>query len=256
MPQGFRVAVLASGSRGNATLIQTEQQKILVDLGISTRELEKRLQAVGVAAGDLDGVLITHEHHDHIRGLETFCKKFQVPVYTSLKTMLAIYCALPRLNREHFRQLEGCLQLGDVRVQGFATCHDAADPHGYMFYTKDAKLTYATDLGFVSPTVRPALEDCDYLILESNHDVDLLKTGPYPWRTKQRILSTLGHLSNMTAGETLAGLQKLPQRVVLAHLSQTNNLPELALNTVCGCLDRVGRRTELRVASQNDIVVL
>lgn len=252
----FKVVMLASGSKGNSALISTGKQNFLVDMGISCKMLIARLSEVGLSAGDLDGIFITHEHADHVKGLATFTKKHSVPIYSSEHTWRAILNKDGNIVRSNCRIINGCLQCGEVEVNSFEIPHDAMDPHGYVFKCSGSKCAYITDTGFVTPTVRQAAEEADVLVLEANHDVEMLKNGSYPPVLKQRILSTRGHLSNESAGWLLANLTRVPKSVVLAHLSQENNLPSLAFDTVCNILDGAKLLSDTRVvvAAQDRIV--
>ena len=258
MAKDFQVVMLASGSKGNAALISTDSQRFLVDVGISCRELVKRMQQVGASPEELDGVFVTHEHVDHVKGIVTFAKKYQVPLYASQGTWRAVFSRYPELNRANCRLTGQRLLVGDVSIACFATSHDAAQPQGYSFLWRSGgtKCTYVTDTGFVTPAVREAVQGSDVLILEANHDVEMLKNGSYPYELKQRILGTRGHLSNNTAGQFLLQLEKMPRRIFLAHLSEQNNLPKLALDTVKNILDSKKRlqETKLLVANQHQPV--
>ena len=258
MAKDFQVVMLASGSKGNAALISTDSQRFLVDVGISCRELVKRMQQVGAAPEELDGVFVTHEHVDHVKGIVTFAKKYQVPLYASQGTWRAVFSRYPELNRANCRLTGQRLLVGDVSIACFATSHDAAQPQGYSFLWRsgETKCTYVTDTGFVTPAVREAVLGSDVLVLEANHDVEMLKNGSYPYELKQRILGTRGHLSNNTAGQFLLQLEKMPGRIFLAHLSEQNNLPKLALDTVKNILDSKKRlqETKLLVANQHQPV--
>ena len=252
----FKVTMLASGSKGNSALISTGKQNFLVDMGISCRMLTSRLKEIGFNVEDLDGVLITHEHTDHVNGLGTFTKKYSVPIYSSELTWRAILSKQPNILRHNCRIIGGALRCGEVEINSFEIPHDAVDPHGYVFKCNGSKCAYITDTGFVTSAVRQAAEDADTIILEANHDVEMLKKGIYPPHLKQRILSTRGHLSNESAGWLLANLSRLPENIILAHLSQENNLPHLALDTVRNILDGASLFNEARiiVAAQDRIV--
>ncbi len=259
MLNDFQIIMLASGSKGNAALLSTPRQRFLVDIGISCRALTNRMKEVGVSVEELDGVFITHEHIDHVRGLGTFLKKYQVPVYSSFATWRALLAKDRNLERRNCRTIDNNrLLCGDMEVVSFAIPHDAVDPHGYCFTsrTSGAKCTYLTDAGFVTDTIREAVAGSSALVLEANHDVEMLKNGPYPQQLKQRILSTRGHLSNDSAGHFLTELSTLPEHVVLAHLSEHNNLPQLAQATVQEILDNKHRlqETQLFVAAQDRVV--
>ena len=252
----FKVTMLASGSKGNSALISTGKQNFLVDMGISCKMLTSRLKEVGFCVEDLDGIFLTHEHTDHVKGLATFTKKYTVPIYSSELTWRAILSKEPKIERRNCRIIGGALKCGEVEVNSFEIPHDAVDPHGYVFKCNGSKCAYITDTGFVTPAVRQAAEDADTIILEANHDVEMLKNGIYPPHLKQRILSTRGHLSNESAGWLLANLPRLPENIILAHLSQENNLPRLALDTVRNILDGASLFNEARiiVAVQDSIV--
>lgn len=258
MVNDLQIVMLASGSKGNAALITSSRQRFLVDVGISCRALTARMKEIGVSPEELDGVFLTHEHSDHVKGLATFMKKYNVPVYSSAATWRAILLKEGKLERQRCRLISGSLLCGDMRIDSFPIPHDAADPHGYVFtsQTSGAKCTYLTDAGFITDTIREAVAGSSVLVLEANHDVEMLKNGPYPLQLKQRILSTRGHLSNDTAGIFLSQLPRLPEHVVLAHLSEHNNLPELAQTTVQNILDNKKRlqETELFVAAQDKVV--
>lgn len=256
--KNFQVVMLASGSKGNAALIATEEQRFLVDAGISCRMLTQRLKEVGFTPDDLDGVFITHEHTDHVKGLATLTKKYQLPVYSSEATWRAILARDAAIDRSCARIMPKGMLCGDVEIRSFSIPHDAADPHGYSFTSRSSgkKCTYLTDTGFVTPLVQEAVEGTDTLILEANHDVELLKNGSYPLMLKQRILSTRGHLSNDSAGWFLSGMKCMPEHVILAHLSEENNRPSLARDTIKNILDSRDRlqETKLFIASQNQVV--
>lgn len=224
--------MLASGSAGNATYLSLGGAKVLVDAGISARRIQKGLEAVGVSVGDLDAVLLTHEHRDHVLGLGTLTRRHGVPVYARPAAWQAMR-GKDKLDASCCRDLPDRLHLGGVDIHAFPIPHDAADPVGFNFFHHRTKCSVATDLGFATETVVRALAHSDVLVLESNHDVCLLEGGAYPWHLKQRILSNRGHLSNDAAAWLLAKLPKKERlHVFLAHLSQENNRPQLALETV------------------------
>ena len=254
----FSIHVLASGSKGNATLVQTGKQNFLIDLGISCRELTQKLKLCGLEPSQLEAVFITHEHSDHIKGMATFMKKYAVPIYTSRETWKSVALKLGGLKPEQCLIIDQQLNLGEVAIISFQIPHDARDPHGYSFIRRDnqSKFTYLTDTGFITDTVRKAADGCEVLVLECNHDIDMLKKGSYPYELKQRILSTQGHLSNTAAGYLLSQIKQLPQDVFLAHLSEENNTPALALQTVSQQLETLGKlkKTKLYVASQRNII--
>ena len=225
----IRLTVLGSGSGGNATLIDAGSVRLLLDAGFSCRALVQRLRFVGVEPGSIDALLITHEHSDHIAGASGFSRSFDVPIYCTAGTARAAGL-----------EADGCdvrtlaagrpVALDGVRIDPFAVPHDAVETVGYILEAAGARLGYATDPGHGPGSVRDRLRGCDLLILESNHDVDLLRQGPYPEIVKQRVLSRHGHLDNDEAADVLCDVTRDGTRTaVLAHLSRTNNRPDLAL---------------------------
>jgi phosphoribosyl 1,2-cyclic phosphodiesterase len=230
------VSVLASGSRGNSAVVETARTRILVDAGISCRETCKRLRDLGKDPRSLSAVVITHEHSDHVTGLATLAKKFDIPVYMTGATYQAWARALrdeqgesPQLRRREVFEAGKGFQIGDVAVMPFTIPHDAADPVGFTFRGEGVKIGFATDLGYVPASVRDHLGRCDVLLIESNHDLEMLRVGPYPWSVKQRVMSRVGHLSNDALADFFRNdYDGGAAYVVLAHLSEHNNHPELA----------------------------
>jgi phosphoribosyl 1,2-cyclic phosphodiesterase len=292
-----RFTVLASGSKGNATVLSGGRTRILVDCGLSCREIFRRMRLAGEEPETLDAILITHEHSDHVGGVAVTARKLDIPVYFTEGTHRAWMRWLsprkqmsyaqwlekvrkqaaerqaeavaavgeeeddesdlsePQVLRpaaldqddnksgneptkakdptwlpavEYFRAGEG-FEIGDIAISPFTTPHDAADPVGFVFRAEGVRMGYATDLGYISPNVKAQLRDLDLLLLESNHDLEMLKDGPYPWSVKQRVLSRVGHLSNEAASSFLENdYDGQAAYVILAHLSESNNLPELA----------------------------
>lgn len=263
-----KMTVLASGSKGNSTVLSSSRTRILVDAGLSCRELFKRMAAAGEDPRTLDAILITHEHQDHVQGLAVTARKLGIPVYFTEPTHRAwvrwmtpqkrvTYAdwlaarkaddqqsavsdqeveveakaekdlsALPAV--EYFCSGSGFC-VGDISVTPFTIPHDAADPVGFVFEADGIRVGLATDLGYMPENAKRHLKKCDVLMLESNHDLDMLRDGPYPWSVKQRVLSRVGHLSNLAAAEFLEGeYDGGAAYIVLAHLSESNNLPELA----------------------------
>jgi phosphoribosyl 1,2-cyclic phosphodiesterase len=268
----MRMTVLASGSKGNSTLVASSRTRILVDAGLSCRELLKRLQMANEDPAALDALLITHEHQDHVQGVAVLARKLGVPVYFTQATHRAWMrwmmphkrmtyatwlaqrqqdpvprqvlaeetacaeesptakaddpCHLPGV--EYFCAGSG-FWIGDIAITPFTIPHDAADPVGFVFEADGVRMAIATDLGYMPPNVKMAIRNCDVLVLESNHDLEMLRDGPYPWSVKQRVMSRVGHLSNEAASDFLEkNYDGNASYVVLAHLSECNNLPELA----------------------------
>jgi len=200
---GVSVSVLASGSRGNSTLVESSSARILVDAGISCRETFKRLKSIGRDPREISAVLITHEHSDHISGLATLAKKLKVPIFMTGATHQAWARTVKDASGEppQVAKLEvfspgRSFQVADITVMPFTIPHDAADPVGFTFRAEGAKVAVVTDLGYMPASVCDHLRKCDVLIVESNHDLEMLRGGSYPWSVKQRVMSRVGHLSN------------------------------------------------------------
>ena len=233
---GVSVSMLASGSRGNCALVSSSSTKILVDAGISCRETFKRMKSLGEDPQSLSAILITHEHCDHISGLATLSKKLRIPVFITGATYQTWQRAMrneigekPKL--EKFERFESghSFQVGNIAVKPFTIPHDAADPVGFTFRAEGIKVGLATDLGYIPLSVRDHLRGCDVLIMESNHDLEMLRVGPYPWSVKQRVMSRVGHLSNVALADFFTSdYDNSATFVVLAHLSEQNNHPEIA----------------------------
>ena len=248
---GVSVSVLASGSRGNSTIVSTSRTRILVDAGISCRETVKRMRAQGEDPRSLSAILITHEHSDHVYGLAVLARKFQVPVFMTGATHQAWARSLrdeagelPQLARLEFFSAGRGFQVGDISITPFTIPHDAADPVGVTLRADGIKVGIATDLGYMPPNVCDQLRGCDILVIESNHDLEMLRGGPYPWSVKQRVGSQTGHLSNDKLAKFLCTeYDGNASYIVLAHLSELNNHPELARVTAEKALGR--RRTLL-----------
>ena len=233
---------LASGSSGNAALVSCGRTHILLDAGISARRITTALKALGVPPQELSAIVITHEHHDHVSGLGVLCKQIPAAVAASPATCRYLADKLPQLQGRLRGQEPGTgVQMGEIWVESFATPHDAAGSVGYSFSAEGRRLVLCTDLGYVTPEVKRAAEGCDLLICETNHDEDWVRSGPYPYYLKQRILGDRGHLSN-EAGAELAALaaESGTRAVVLAHLSRENNTPARAWETAARRLRSMG----------------
>lgn len=245
-----RICALASGSSGNSAFVATERARLLVDAGLSYKETCRRLALIGEDPASLDAILITHEHSDHVAGLARLAKKLQIPVFISWLTAPAIEWidCVPRL--ELF-QAGAKLVVGDIEIDSFTIPHDAVDPVGFCFRAQGVKFGLATDLGYVTDSIRFHLRGSDLLLLESNHDLDMLKVGPYPWSVKQRVMSRVGHLSNESACDfILRDFERGAAALILGHLSEHNNHPELARAAAARALEERGFDTRLVVARQ------
>jgi phosphoribosyl 1,2-cyclic phosphodiesterase len=262
-PIGLRVSILASGSSGNLTLLETERTRLLVDAGLGKRETLARLAAVENSFDHLDGILITHEHADHCNGLPQMLGMWKAPLYVTEPTFAELKRVLPERLEKRLRGVETIhagqdFTIGDIDVHAFRIPHDAVEPVGFTFRAKGVKMALVTDLGYMPELVKVHLRDSDCLLLESNHDLEMLKVGPYPWVVKQRVLSRTGHLSNHAVSEYLAdpdGFDGRARYLILAHISQENNNPDLAR---ISAEEALGRRPaenrftgELLVATQD-----
>jgi len=245
--------VLASGSSGNAALVATDSTRILVDAGLSMKETGRRLAAIGEDLAALDAILITHEHTDHVAGLPVLArnKNLRASVWMTWLTAPAIDWGEGEPRLETF-QAGAAFQIGDIEVQSFSIPHDAVDPVGFAFEAEGVRIGMATDLGYVPESVKFHLRRSDLLLLESNHDLDMLKVGPYPWSVKQRVMSRVGHLSNLGMSEYLENdLGNSTAHLVLGHLSEQNNHPEIVRMIATQTLEQRGLATRLAIAGQH-----
>lgn len=247
----MRLAVLGSGSSGNAAVVDWGGQRLLLDAGFSCRELERRLRSVGLEPRGFEGVVLTHEHGDHVRGVARFAARHHVPVYATAGTLAAVDFGRYVVRTEVMRPGRP-VEIGPYLVYPFAVPHDAREPVGLVVEDPAGRrLGLAADLGSRSRAAWSHLNDLDVLVLETNHDVEMLRSGPYPWPLKERIASRHGHLSNCDAADGLEEL--LDDRlkwVVLYHLSRTNNVPALAESAIRDVLARSGARARVCVSGQ------
>lgn len=244
-------------------MLESEHTTLLIDAGLGKKELLRRFEALGRQRPErVDGILVTHEHSDHSCGIAQLARLFDCPAYLTDPTHAEILKMYPegpvrKMERVEHIQAGERLQIGDIEINPFAIPHDAADPVGYCFRANGIKVAIVTDLGYMPELVKHHLREADFLILESNHDLDMLKVGPYPWYIKQRVMSRTGHLSNTVVSEFLADAEVFDGRarhLVLAHLSEQNNNPDLArLSAQEGLQRRPGEfsfRGLLHIASQ------
>jgi len=249
----MRFAVLASGSGGNACYVETSHARILVDAGLSCRDVIRRLDSIGVDPQRLDGLVITHEHLDHIRGAGPLARKLNIPVFANALTFKRGVRYLGTLPKPVPVCTGETLSIKDLFIETFTKCHDAADPMGLVLTSKGVRLGVITDLGRSTPVVEDRLRGCHALVAEFNHDERMLEDGPYPVELKRRIRGPDGHLSNSQAAKMIKGLAHSSLCwVALAHLSEINNLPEKALRAVKETLELCQRhRTEVLITSQH-----
>lgn len=236
----FSFSVLASGSTGNAFFISTDKERILVDAGVSGKEMDRLLSEVNINPQDLTKILVTHEHSDHIKGLGIIARKYDLPIYANEKTWKAMEGGIGKikLDQKFVFHLEETKTFGDIDVESFGVSHDAAEPMFFTFHNNGKKVALVTDLGYVSERIKKTVEDADAYIFESNHDVSMLRMGRYPWNIKRRILGDTGHVSNDDCALALSEIiGNKTKRIYLAHLSQDNNMKDLARMSVENFLD-------------------
>ncbi|MBI9075155.1 MAG: MBL fold metallo-hydrolase [Desulfatibacillum sp.] len=246
----LRICVLASGSKGNSIYVSDGDTAILVDAGLSGVELERRMAARDIDPASIRAIVVSHEHTDHVSGVGVLCRRYGCTAFFTRETWKASAKGLGKIEKCK-RFIPGQeFQIGDMAIHPFSISHDAANPVGFTITGNGAKMGIATDLGIATAMVQRHLSDCDTLLMEANHDVRMLLDGPYPWHLKQRIKGRSGHLSNEASRELLKEiLHDRLSHVILGHLSETNNQPEIALETVAPALD--GHRAKLCAAHQS-----
>lgn len=239
----MRFASLGSGSKGNATIIEAADTCLLLDCGFTVKETEARLQRLGKTGHDLNAILVTHEHSDHIKGVGALARKYQLPVYLTAGTFQQ-----GRLGKVSQLQTINCHQrfvVGDIQVQPVPVPHDAREPCQYVFLHEDKKLGVLTDLGSLTPHVEKHYSGLDALVLECNYDPQMLEEGPYPYQLKTRIFSDYGHLSNGQAAQLLSRIEKHRlQHLLLSHISQKNNCPTLASQAIGTLFNEMDERVQ------------
>lgn len=244
------VACLGSGSKGNAFLVGEEEQAILIDAGFSFRSLQKRMTACAIPWRSLQAILITHEHIDHIRGLKVLAKHWEGPIFASPGTANFLEADLPQV-----QGFDGSLSLNRFSIEAFPVPHDAVNPVGFVIENhQGTRIGIALDVGHFSLLVSEALKACDYIVLEANHDTNMLWGGPYAWSLKQRIASSKGHLSNEEVVEHLPRILGKPRGIMLGHLSKVNNSPELLHYSICTKLQDLRYNIPFIIASQDQVI--
>ena len=223
----MRVCVLSSGSRGNTTYIESENAKILIDVGNSAKYVKEKLEEIGTLPEEIDAVLITHTHSDHVKGLKTFAKKYGISIYVT-DIMLDSLDYL-----DNYTILSDDFDIKDIHVTSIRTSHDAPDSRGYVISSCNKSVVYITDTGYINSRYFDILKNRDLYIMESNHDVEMLNNGSYPFQLRQRILSDKGHLSNYDSAKYLSSFVGSNTKcIMLAHLSEDNNTEDLAYDTL------------------------
>lgn len=230
---------LYSGSSGNSMFISSGNAKILIDAGLPGKSIDKALKDIGQNPEELDAIFVTHEHSDHVKGIGVLSRKYDIPIYANELTWKAMPSSIGSIKEHNIKLMsEDHASIKDLDIVSFEIPHDSALAQGYAIYHGNKKVAIATDLGHYSESVKKSIEDADVVLIESNHDVEMLKFGPYPYPLKRRVLSDFGHLSNDDCGKAIAdmvdGIKR--KRVILGHLSKTNNYPELAYQTVVNIL--------------------
>ncbi|RJR22523.1 MAG: MBL fold metallo-hydrolase [Desulfobacteraceae bacterium] len=248
----MRFSVIASGSSGNMVFCEAGSTRLIIDAGITARETEKRLTALGIKPSSIDGLIITHEHLDHVKGAGSLARRYDLPVFVNARTLDGMKAA-GKLPKVLMIQTGVPFSAGEIKVNSFTKCHDAGDPIGLTLSFNGVRIGIATDLGLSTRLVEDRLKGCDALIVEFNHDEEMLESGPYPWFLKKRIRGREGHLSNTQAGGLVGEVSGDNLRyLVLAHLSKINNVPEKAMEAAKRALLERGRnKTSVLVAQES-----
>ncbi len=249
---------LYSGSSGNSLFVQTENTRILIDAGVSSKKIEEGLKSIDVEPSSIDAILITHEHSDHVQGLGTFSKKFNTPIYANQETIDNMQNQILKISEKNIKKFKVAdkFSIGDIDIKSFSIPHDAANPCGFNIFNGNKKLSIATDIGHMDNKLIKNLEDSLFILLESNYDPEIIKYSRYPYSLKSRITGPLGHLSNDSAGKTISYLLNSGLKsAMLGHLSKENNFPELAYKTVVDQLmekNNFNTSLSLSVADRNN----
>lgn len=249
-----------SGSSGNCIYAASGKTKILIDAGLTGKKIQEGLMQIGVSPDEINAIVITHEHDDHIKSAGILSRRFNIPIYANTNTWNAMINHIGNIKEENTKVFDhyNAFAIGDLYMLPFPIPHDAAEPCGYTITDGKKRVSVATDMGQATKTVKENIMNSDIVLLESNHDVEMLKVGPYPYPLKLRILSNTGHLSNEDAGKTIVELLNgKVKKVILGHLSKTNNYPELALRTVISILEmndiRDGEDIDIDIALRDKV---
>lgn len=251
VPQ-ISVCVLASGSKGNATYISDGETSILIDAGLSGKEIERRMAIREINPESIDAIIISHDHTDHVQGAGVMSRRYGIPVYMNQKTFIASEKRVGKIDAVKFFECGECFMAGSLKIHPFSISHDAADPSGFTVEVNNRKIGIATDLGIANLIVRQYLQKSNLLVIEANHDLQmLLANNEYPWALKQRVKSRKGHLSNEEAGELLEELLHNDlSHIVLAHLSEDNNSPQKAYEVIQPVTE--GYNVNISIANQHE----
>ncbi|MFD2627366.1 MBL fold metallo-hydrolase [Oceanobacillus kapialis] len=244
----LRFSVLASGSTGNAFYIESNKERLLVDAGLSGKQMDLLFDQINIDPANLTGILVTHEHSDHIKGLGIMARKYNLPIFANEKTWKAMEHSIGKitLDQKFTFNMEEVKTFQDLDIESFGVSHDAAEPMFYTFHHEGKKVALVTDLGYVSERIKKTVEDADAYIFEANHDVGMLRMGRYPWNVKRRILGDSGHVSNEDCGLALTDIiSNRTKRIYLAHLSLDNNMKDLARMSVDSVLQERGINLDL-----------
>lgn len=229
----FKFCSLYSGSSGNSLFVQTDNTKILVDAGESAKKIETALNSININIDEIDAILVTHEHSDHVKGIGTISKKFNIPIYANKETWEAMPAIAEKIQEKNTFNIEEKFEIGDLKIYPFSIPHDAVNPCGFNLFYDNEKISIATDIGHMDKKIVHNLEGSSFILLESNYDPNILSYSKYPYHLKQRIAGPKGHLSNELAGKTISYLLNTGLKsVMLGHLSKESNFPELAYKTV------------------------
>jgi phosphoribosyl 1,2-cyclic phosphodiesterase len=226
---------LYSGSSGNSLYVENEDTKLLIDCGVSSKKIEEGLNSIDIIPSSINAILITHEHNDHVKGLSTFAKKFNIPIFSTSETFNAIEPQIEKISKNNIKKIKISekFTIGSLEILPFAIPHDASNPCGFSISNNNKKISIATDIGHMNNSILKNLEGSNFILLESNYDTEVLKCCSYPYKLKTRIAGSTGHLSNVMAGKTISYLSKNGLQIaMLGHLSKESNFPELAYQTV------------------------
>ncbi|WP_026887921.1 MBL fold metallo-hydrolase [Clostridium beijerinckii] len=235
---------LYSGSSGNSMFIASNRAKILIDAGLPGKKIDLALQEINENPKDLNGIFITHEHSDHIKGVGVLSRKYDIPIYANADTWSAMESLIGNIKEHNIKVIDkrSITEIEDMNIKAFNIPHDAAAPMGYTVSSEKKSISIATDFGTFTREIYDNIKESEVILIESNHDVNMLKFGPYPYPLKRRILSEIGHLSNEDCGSAIVELYKssTKKKIILGHLSNTNNQPDLAYQTVLSVLNENG----------------